>query len=394
MPADGILSGGSGIVTAGNGTPRMIIGDMTGTPTVGTMTDGRPCYVFVAAATQPMLAREFTSSKTAGTARIRFEVSNATPSSTVIFGAIVPNSANQGRIEITTGGVLRLHLSGVNAQTGPTIVANRAYEIEWQLDVSTSPRVAHARVLDTVTGTWTTFTDSSSAIAASTIYALYWGIISGPTSGFTIKISDVAMFSDNSIATDWLVTPAERVVKILRPNRDGNHSYTTGDFRDTAGTNIATNSTTVYQLLDETDQNSTADFVRQSVIRSTGYIEIGFESLPAGYTPLAVAVNAVFHASSTGANTISVKATDDGGSNVADLMLNNDVSDTTAHFRQLVMSTPPSGGSWDVTKLSTLFVRVGYSTDVTDIPYIDSLSLEVLCAYAVAGVQFFGGGFF
>lgn len=383
MAAQRILSGASGIVATGSGTaPARYFGaDSAGTTTINATAGptGGPAYVFAAAATVPFLSVEAmpdASTQTNAMFRCKFKVSDATPSANTAIVSIVPNGGSQCRIELTTGGVLRALFGTATApQNGPTLSDDTWYELEVQADVSSGTRSIRWRTADVATNTWTDQTGTTTAVAASTAYAVWFGEVAGPTSGITITMTDIVIGFDTDTSVDWLAAGETRNVGVLRPDSDGTHSFTAGDFKDTAGTNIATNATTAYQLVDDADQTSLADFIQQAVIRADGYVEVGFGSA-SSVLPLAVGVTSTHHSSSTSANQMGVRATDDGGSNVTTLWNANDVSDTTAHWRQAVMTTKPSGGAWTLAALNALMVRLGYSGDVTDIPYFDSVSLE------------------
>lgn len=170
-------------------------------------------------------------------------------------------------------------------------------------------------------------------------------------------------------------------VEGLVPTADGTHSFTAGDFAyDTAGGNVAVGATDVFGKLDEGDMTVTTDLIRQAVVRSTGYVEVGGWSPVSGADPQGVVVVLSMHSSTTGANTAGWKA-NDGGTIVA---INNaggtgltDISNTTISQISRTFAARPAGGAWTLSALTNLKIRFGYSTDVVGIPYWDAVMLEV-----------------
>lgn len=302
-----------------------------------------------------------------------FRVTNATPAAVARLMSIGAAGGN-GRFDLTTGGVLQYNL-GAGGASGPTIVADTWYGVEFEFDVSANPWTGRWRTWSA--GTWTDRTaPTTRALAASTFASIRMDN-SGNTSGINVYFDDMSFATSTVAGTDYGVTPYEVRVPRYRPNADGTHSFTAGDFGyNAAGADVATNATDVYTYLDDDDQTSLTDFIRQKVIRATGYIEVGFEDEATYSSVRGVTVVQSHHSSSTGANTCTTKLSDDNFVSSVDLWTNDDVSDTTIHHRGRTVG-PPSGGSWTQAKVNATKIRWGYAGDVTDIPYLDSISLEV-----------------
>jgi hypothetical protein len=186
----------------------------------------------------------------------------------------------------------------------------------------------------------------------------------------------------------------EHKVLVMRPNVDGTHSFTANDFiRGDAGAAILTSDTDVYTLLDDTtiETIGTTDSVQQNVIRSTGYVEIGFEAAPDAADAWGVQVQSSYDCDATGASTCFMKWND--GGTILDVYSNAptgaDFSNTTVTFNSTQRATAPSSGAWTQAKLDAIKMRWGYSTDVTGSPIIHGLMLEV--AYPAAA-SFTGSG--
>lgn len=374
-----LLSGAeSGIAFAGSGGNGLRMFDTSqGSPAIstGVVNTGSRSWEFVANATDPFLRHIFSSANTIMYGRVFFRLTDATPTSTV---TMLEHSlgGSDVYVQVTTGGVLQIN-HGTTTTTGPTLSDNTWYGIEYQIDVSANPNVTKWRTY--AGGSWTDQSDVSFAQAATTCTSVYMGN-QGPSSGVTVYTDDLILGIGSVANAEYSLTvPQGGVLGRLLPTSDGTHSFTAGDFGyGAAGSDVSTSATDVYSYLDDSDQSDISDFIRQKVIRAAGYLELQFENPPSDHAPVAVAVTAVFHSASTGANTISIKASDDNFSSTTNVLTDSDVSDTTAHVRHLVMATKPSGGAWTNSALASTKVRVGYSSDVTDIPYIDSVSLEYL----------------
>lgn len=320
------------------------------------------------------LRRSLSASQTAAYVRGYFRLNNITPSTSMqvlIFGVAAGANPN---FAVSTSGVL----SSANWGTGQTIqlAADTWYGIECELDVSANPNVIKWRFWD---GTqWVAKTDITKAQSATTISTVdiaCWG----PTATNIVYWDDVLIGQDTATGNMYSAATSKggKVLR-YRPNADGTHSFTAGDFGyNGAGADVATNATDVSTYLDDDDQTGLTDFIRQKVIRNTGYVEVAFEDEPSETIPRVVAVTSTHHASSTGADTFSVKASADGFSNSTAILTDEDVSDTTIHPYHVVMSTAPGGAAWTTSLVNAITVRGGYSTDVTDVPYWDTVSLEV-----------------
>ena len=199
------------------------------------------------------------------------------------------------------------------------------------------------------------------------------------------------MMTSSSARSPGTIRSAAGVVEGIHPNEDGTHSFTAGDFRyNAAGSNILTSATDVNTYVDDAALTDVSDFIAQRVIRSTGYVEVGFGTAPFSHAAQAVAIVSSWHASATGANTVGLKM-NDGGS-LQDMLDEAgdglaDYSQTSVVFSEKILTAPPSGGTWTKAKLDAVLLRMGYATDVIGEPFWDGVMLEVAYAPAVGGVS-------
>jgi hypothetical protein len=193
---------------------------------------------------------------------------------------------------------------------------------------------------------------------------------------FDLFFDDLVM---GNAAADYPIGPGE--VERLLPSADGTHSFTAADFGyDAAGGDVATSATDVYAKLDDSDAMSIADFIRQKVVRSTGYVEVQFADPISGQAPQIVAAVLSMHSSATTANTVGWKWNDNGTiaaiSDAAGDGL-SDISNTAVAHIYKALTTKPSGGAWTLSAIQGIRVRGGYSTSVASLPYWDGVILEV-----------------
>lgn len=166
----------------------------------------------------------------------------------------------------------------------------------------------------------------------------------------------------------------------LVPNRDGTHSFTAGDFGyDAAAGDVGVSDTTVYQRLDDLLSGIT-DFIRQKVLRTTAYIEIGTAPLPALlFDPTAInglVVVSSHHSEGTAGNAQSLRIED--GATESAVFASVDYSDATIDINSKVYATAPStSAAWTRAKINALLARWGFSGDVSPNPDFDGLCLEV-----------------
>ncbi len=312
-----------------------------------------------------------------------FRVNDATPSGDAVL--FLFGSTGQGmRIGITTGGVLQMRAAaGVTTQNySGTLVADEFYGIEAQLERTTG--AIDWRVWRVSTG----WVDQTKVVPASAAVAVDRFLLQAITTdtAFVAYWDDVVVGTSTALDEDWSdTTPKGGEVKILRPTADGAHSFAaSGDFKYENTTSFAASATDVWSHLDATDMTQTAEYISQNVSSSglTKYCRVTFPNegtytLVHGIMPLVV-----FRAAGTTACEMNVRMSDDG-TNWTDLFGNwgatgLDVSETTNLYAvPSVAIAPPSGGSWDITKVNGLEMEFGMSDDISPVPFVNGLAFEV-----------------
>lgn len=200
--------------------------------------------------------------------------------------------------------------------------------------------------------------------------------------GFDVSTTAKCKIDDLVVDTDGTVFPiGASYVKYFEPNANGSHSFTAGDFQDDTSTNLGTTETTSWSKLDGRPPTTTAH-VKQVVIRSTGYLEYAFPVAPT--TPKCVQVCASVHITGgTQANTQKTVLYD--GTTTVDAYALQITGAVVGTLRNIVgmVATPPSGGTWTKALFDVTRLRWGYSTDVTNTPALDGLSIEAEFNYPI-----------
>jgi hypothetical protein len=351
---------------------------ISGTPSISTTTvrTGTASLRTNTTAAAQYTSRTVARTIVAGRAYFRFA---SFPDATGAFILNVNTNGNSA-IRCTSTGQLELDQgAAASVDFDSPISLNTWYRVDWLADCSTGTASIKARL------NGGTEYSASNAQASVNITAVRFG----PASAITTDIFfDDAILGDSAGEYPFGAGTVEGV----KPDSDGTHSFTVGDFGYTAGGNVATSATDVSSYVDDDDLTSTSDLIQQKVANSTGYVEVNFASPSATHDAQALAVVSSWHASATGSNTVGLHlidgateavVTDDAGDDLSDF------SNTTITFDYKVYTTAPSGGAWTNAKLAALKARMGYATDVVGIPYWDGVMLEVAFGPVPAGATSF-----
>ena len=263
-------------------------------------------------------------------------------------------------IRITSAGVLQAIVGAGTLQTGPTVSTAQWYRFDFDFNSSGA----------TATLDWqvdgTSYTQATQAQASVNITSFNVGIQTSTTAEMFFDDIILSFTGDDYPFGDGKVLG-------FSPNASGTHSFTAGDFQNEASDNIALPNGDVHTRLDERPMDIT-DWIKQVVIRGTGYIRVQFEDTSETSDARGVAVISTQHSADTQVNDAQLDL-DDGGT--LSTVYNGDISQTSAIYTQSVFATPPSGGTWSQSKINALAVLWGYSGDVTPNPYLDAVMLEV-----------------
>lgn len=315
---------------------------------------------------------EFLCSGTRRAGVIRLEVPSIY-SGTQEFLTLTTAGGTTARIRAANG-VLEAVVTGGSAQSGPSISAGVPFVLAWEYDVSGTPTLKWS-----VDGSAQTDATGGSA---TTIARLRIGAGNSPAAQTTLLWGD--LWVTDGTGTGQTHPIAEKRVVAVRPDADGTHSFTLGDFRNAAGTNFAVAATDIWTHVEE-DPPTITERVQQNVARAAGYVEIDFAATSETSAPDAVVLVAAVSASGTGA--CNQKAALNDGGSVTDAYTLRTVGSTSVIGIHGAYDTRPNGGgAWDLTSFDAVRARWGYSTDINPVPYLAGILLEAV--FPVSG----GGG--
>jgi len=321
---------------------------------------------FNPSATTRYFGRTINSNEVVVSFYIRYDTFN---SSTQSFCNIV-NSSGSVNVRCGSTGLITVSCGASgNISTGFSISTGVWYRIDLKADSTTG----------TASGTVMIDGANETTASAEQLQAPF----TDERFGFTASNSGADAYIDDIVSAMSLADYpiGAHTVEGLIPAADGTHSFTAGDFGyNAAGGDVATSATDVQTYVDESDLTSVADFIRQKVVRSTGYVEVGDFIPNSSANPIAVACVLGMHASGTTANTVGWKFND--GGTIVDINDRagdglTDISNTGVTNIYTIWPSRPAGGSWTLAALTALKVRFGYSTNVATEPYWDNVLLEV-----------------
>jgi hypothetical protein len=127
---------------------------------------------------------------------------------------------------------------------------------------------------------------------------------------------------------------------------------------------------TTWNKLDDAPMTSTADYVRQTAVDSSAYLETTFANTSE------TCINAVmgelaYHAASTNGNNSKTSLFEGATERV---VYSGTMSTTTLSYRSAMIA--PAAGSWTQAKVNGLTARIGYTSAMLGQPYWDALMVE------------------
>jgi hypothetical protein len=291
------------------------------------------------------------------------------PSGTSSLHEPVVSAGTKPQVRVTSGGLIQYRWGTGTATTHPTtLAADTWYCIDIRYDLSTGTKTIDVRV-DGVAGT-----QNSLSEAAADMSSLRFGNV--VTTISTDLYMDDLVVTDS--ASDYPIGAG--AVQPVYVAACGTHSFTLGDFENSSSVDLATNETTSYQVIDESPMTETGgavvDYVKQVVIRTTGYLEYTLASLGWTGAPRAVSISSAVAASSVAASNAGLKFNDGGTEDAVTLRSTGNPALTTVRHNWKTLSSKPTGGAWTNTAFANGRLRWGYSNDVTPNPYLEGLIAE------------------
>lgn len=292
--------------------------------------------------------------------------------------------ANPGSIRFGTTGTFSATVgTGGNVATySGTVTLGNWYYVCALFDYTSSVFRIDWSVYDESAGLWTSETPAISGggdVPADIVSVRFGQVASAGQWGDATHVGAWWQTAGYSLVRqDYPIMPVESI--LLAPNSVGTHNLGAGSFQKTGAVAITGGDTTSYQEIDEQPPVGT-DFVAQTAIDATAYLEYGFTDFTSinANQPIAVKVYAEYVGSAaSGAYTAEVRLTD--GTETLDVLTGGTKSGVTTSDRAVCYNRIPSGGVgvWDGIAVDQLRVRFGYSNDVTPNPQLNGAFLEVL----------------
>jgi len=245
---------------------------------------------------------------------------------------------------------------GGGDQAGPTMVAGTWYVVDIRSTWNANPHTADWQVDGTA------YTQATVTAASAQVNSIELG--DGATADLgTINYDDMLVSSDT---TTYPI--GDGAVVGLSPNARGTTNDSSGEIQNDSGTDFQ-NDSSIWNRVDDIPMSSTTDYIQQVTTGTTLYGELLMTN-SATACPRAVSGIAHLGSTSSTANNAKVYVYESSNQNT---IYNG--STGTGSWKSAAV-TAPTGG-WTDTDIDALAFRVGYSSDVSPVPYWYSLLLEV-----------------
>lgn len=244
-----------------------------------------------------------------------------------------------------------------------TVNAGTWYRLDLRVDVGTDPRTADWQI-DGVSQTSISRTGNT-----SNVNTIRFGSTTS-VDAFTANYDDVLI---SRTSADYPIGPG--TVVALRPDGMGTN-VTPGSFSHEDASAISANT---YLRLDDSPMSDATQYVRQTVIGTTAYLELTMADTAASCV-VGVSGIVASHAQTTAADNGKTSFFDGGTERV---VFSGDMSQTAQQYVSVIVA--PAAAAWTPSAVNGLKARIGYSSDVTGNPYWDSLLLEVATGVTVPG---------
>ena len=289
----------------------------------------------------------------------------ANPSIESRIARILADTAQSMKFIVQTDGKINTTIVS-NGTAGPVITDGNWHRVDFRVSTVTT----------TTTFDWSVDGVAQTQHTASQTIDPIWGFEFGSN---TSNNTATAWYDDvvlSKYASDYPMG-AHRVLEIV-PSGDGTHNAGTNTIEDNAGVDIV--SPNAFPLVNDMVSSPSTDYIKQSTIGAGNYAEVTFEDTSETTIWGVDGVVALF-ASGLNANTGTTRIVDSGGTTLTDIHDLDDQSETTLQYRRGMVAPPAPQTGWTLTALNGVKARVGFSDDVTDVPYWAAIMLQ----YAVAG---------
>lgn len=163
-------------------------------------------------------------------------------------------------------------------------------------------------------------------------------------------------------------------VQAISPNAAGTSSPNPATkIYDAGGTLINDSSNPANPDLADVPISESTTYIKQTTIGASDYVEVNFADLSDAATVNGAMAILAYKSSGTALNNgKSYVIDEDAGSTT---LFSGDMSESTVFYKSVQLPAP--SGGWDQAAVNALKARVGYSSDITPVPYWCNLMIEV-----------------
>lgn len=358
-----------------------IFSSITGTPTFGTANArASGTYMILAPAGAAVRAGKSISASNVGVASFYFRLPSLPASGYVILAMIYLTDnnnayfvydADRNQFSVVVG-------SGTNQYiTTLAVVANAWYRLDICVTANANPHTADWKV--TVDSTETTYTGTQATYAAAASTVSGWRLGTSQSDTYTCWYTDF-LFSVTS--EDYPI--GTHNLACLSPSSDGTNNAGVNTMEANDGTDIG--ATTAYDKINSVAPGtpSTTTYIKQSTAGTGNYIEVNLSNLPANTVPIGVMGCVAYTGASAGTDQFATGAWN--GSTFFEIYGNPTTrqnyalgSTTNLYYECSILNVTLTKAVVDA-----LLIRAGYSNDVSPVPYLIDVWLEV--AYTTSAV--------
>jgi hypothetical protein len=287
----------------------------------------------------------------------------ANPSANAGIFTALNASGNAALTSLAAGGMRVAVGAGANGTTSAALTANQWYRIDLRVVVSGG----------TTTIDW--YLDGVLQGSANAVQAD--ADITASRFGQNAAVTHTAEFMDHAGSYTTSDYPLGEYIADsydLSAVVGANHNLGAGAYQKTTTTAITSADTNSQAELTE-HPYAIAQFVAQTAIAATTYLDYPVTDTTRVQDPVLVRVGIQFAGSTTGGYQMEVRAFDGTteGTDLTAPVAANKTAATTRYYAA-TLTSPPSGGSWTRTKFNALRLRFGFSGDVTPNPRLGGLS--------------------
>lgn len=261
---------------------------------------------------------------------------------------------------------LIVDFSGSGTQAGPVVTTGQWYRIDFRGNVGTDPRTIDWQVngVDQPQATL--------ALAASSFTTVPFGALT--TCTLDAYIDDVVI---SATSADYPLGPGGVVG--LSPNAAGTSNPGTNVIEDNTGADVDDSTNPANVELDDVPLSLNTDYIKQVAVGTGNYAEVAFADISESVIWGARGILAYMSSDTLGNEGGCIIRDSDGQETTiwGNPTTRADYSESSMFYKSAQVLTP--SGGWTQAHVNALRARIGYSNDISPVPYWENLMIEVAC---------------